>query len=268
MGYESLYEPDTNQIKSVYQLTPKPDKLDAVNLYEPIFSRKEMLKVFKLYFLGTGRAERKSEILNIDDVILYYISKENTLYAKSFNPIIVQNDYLGYKIKFDLKAFEVKFKKKSLDKNDYKQSFFAGFSFFEDIKPEQIDKRTKTYIGSINHFFKNLTEKYLKKTKYKLAYLGHKFRPKRVFDVQNINDDIYQIKLKQRAIKFEEGKYVPTVISVSHKNKESIIEFKKTFLRVDKFGNIIDLKNLIFRGDFANYKVAKMLPVNFTLEND
>lgn len=268
LGYETLYENNLKNLKNTYQLKPNPENLDTVDLYASPFSREEMLEVFKANFLGKGRPARQCEILNLDDVIVYYVVKENTLYAKSTNPIIVKNDYLGYKIKFDLIDFQVKYSSKTLDTHYLKQSYYAGFSFFEDINPKKQKRRQKIYEGSLNKFFKSLIEDKLDKTKFQVGYKGFVRKPEYIFGVKPIENDFFLIYLRSKVMKTFNSKYIPTKITLKHKGELSTLQFQKPHCRVDQFGNNIDIQNVLLMGDLAEYKVAKMLPVNFSLENN
>jgi hypothetical protein len=250
-------------LNKIYQLKPKADNLDTVNLYASPFSREEMLEVFKDNFLGRGKPARQCEILNIDDVIVYYVVKEKTLYATSVNPIIVQNDYLGYKVKFDLKAFEVEFHTKSLNSNYLKRSFHAGFSFFEDTNPKKARIRLKIYERSLSYFFKNFLENTLDKTNFQVAFKGFLEKPNDIFGVKPLKDNLFQIYLKPNFIKDLNGKYIPTKILLKYKSSMSTIQFQKTYFRVSRYGNNIDLENILLIGDLAESRIAKMLPINF-----
>lgn len=263
LGYEALYDTNIENLKKVYQLKPKAESLDIVDLYASPFSREDMLKVFKENFLGKGKAARQTEILNLDDVIVYYVVKENTLYAKSANPIVVQNDYLGYKVKFDLKAFEVEFYTKSLDNQYLKRSFYAGFSFFEDTNPIKAKRREKIYERSLSCFFKNLIENTVDKTNFQVAYKGFLEKPYDILGVKPIEDNLFQIYLKPKVIKALNGKRIPTKILLKYKSSMSTIQFQETYFRAGRFGNNIDLENILLIGDLAESKVAEMLPVNF-----
>lgn len=265
LSYKNIFESDIDNLKAVYQLQPQPENLDTVNLYSSPFSRKDMMKVFKKYFLGDGKAARRCEIENLDDIILYYVVKDNTLYAKSTNLIVVNNKYLGYKVRFDLKDFQVKYNYKSLSEQYLKRSFYAGFSFFEDINPKKEYKRIKTYKGSLRHFFKSLINEELESTKFKVGYKSFVRKPEDVFDVKKIDDVMHQVSLKSSVIKLFRGRPIPTRIILKYKNKNSTLKFNKNEFRVDNFGNNIDIQNFYLIGDLANYRVAKMLPLNFSL---
>ena len=266
LGYQNIFETDVENLKAVYQLQPQPENLDTVNLYSSPFSRKDMMKVFKKYFLGKGKAARRCEIENLDDIILYYVVKENTLYAKATNPIVVNNKYLGYKVKFDLKAFKVNYRRKSLEDFDLIQTYYAGFSFFEDVNPKKERKRIKIYKGSQKHFFKSLVNETFDETKFQIFYKRFERTPEQVFDIEKLNDKIFKISLISKVRTIENLKYIPTEIILRYKKEASALKFKKPEVRVDRYGNTIDIQNIFLTGHMASFKIAKLLPLNFSLK--
>lgn len=266
LGYQNISETDIKNLKPVYQLQPQPENLDAVNLLSSPFSRKDMMAVFKKYFLGEGKAARRCVIKNLDDVILYYVVKDKTLYARAIDPIVIDNQYLGYKVKFELKDFQVKYNYKSLSEQYLKSAFYAGFSFFEDINANKQRKRIKTYKGSLNHFFKSMINDELEHTKFKLGYENFVKQPEAIFEVTKLDDMLHKINLRSTVIKLFRGRPLPTRIILKYKNENSTLKFIKNEFRVDDFGNNLDIQNFYVIGDLANYRVAKMLPLNFSLD--
>lgn len=266
LGYESIVESDLNNLKDVYRLKPKPVDLDEVNIYQSPFSRSAMLEVFKTYFLGADKAAKRCKILNLDDVILYY-TNSNTLKAKSSLPIVIQNNYLGYRVVFDLRVFEVKYSSKSLDDEFLLESFYAGTSFFEDISPLKNRLRTQVYNTSLNKFFKSLVEDNLNQTDFSLAYKGNELEHEEVFEIKPAEEDLYQISLKPEVYETENGEYIPTKIILKHYFDISNILFLEPHIRVDQFGNNRDIENIRLIGELSNRRIAKMLPTNFSVEN-
>jgi len=265
LGYDAIFITNIEDLKEVYQLQPMAESLDTVNIYKSAFSREEMMEVFKTYFLGDGRPAKKCEILNPDDVILYYVVKENTLYAKSLNPIIVQNDYLGYKVKFDLQTFKVKYSTESLNDDDLTESFYFGYSFFEDTNPKKSRVRNKIYFRSINYFFKSLVEDKLDLTNFYVGYDGDLKNPETVFEVEPLSKNLYELSLERRAYENEmiDGEFAPTKIVLAYRYDISNILFLKPKIRINSFGNNLDVDNIRLIGELAEHRLAKILPNNF-----
>lgn len=263
LGYETIYITDLQNLQDTYQLNSKAVTLDAVNIYDSPFSREEMLEVFKTYFLGSGKEARKCEILNLKDVNVYYVKDKNTLYARSANRINVQNDYLGYNIKFDLKIFIVKFSNTSLDEEYFLESFYGGYPFFKDTNPRRQRIRQKVYFSSLNFFFKSLVEDRLDLTNYAVGYDGLLMDPEKVLDVKPLEENLFQVSLQHPNVDVETGAFLPTKIILTHNYDVSNLLFKVPVIRVDQYGNNLDFDKIRLLGALSEYRLAKMLPTDF-----
>lgn len=266
LGYESIYITDLQNIQTVYQLKPKAVKLDAVNVYDSTFERPEMMEAFKAYFLGTGKEARQCKILNSEDIILYFLRDENTLYAEASNPIIIQNDYLGYKVVFDLKSFKVQYTATTLEDKYLKESFYAGYSFFKDTNPTRKRLRQKTYFSSLNFFLKSLVEHKLDLTNFGVGYNGDLMSPKKVFNIKPLEEELFEVSLKDPKLDLETGEFLPTNIIVTHNYDLSNILFLSPAIRVDRYGNNLDYDKIRLLGELSKFKIAKMLPTNYLPE--
>jgi len=266
LGYTSYRLEDLNYFKSTYQLKPKPESLENVEVYTNLFTRKQMERVFLKYFLGTGKARSRSKVLNLDDVVLYYVGEENTLYAKSFNPIEVENKYLGYHVRFDLIDFEVKYRTKTLDDEFLRQTYYAGNTFFKDINPNKAEVRDDVYNSSLKNFFKHLAEGTLDKTEYKLLYREVEEDPYAVFEVIKPEDpsvQIMKVKLQPEYITYVNDEFVNKKFVLVHRGLRTTLLFEKPSFRIDKRGNLIDIKDVVLSGGLANSRVAKLLPLEY-----
>jgi hypothetical protein len=266
LGYDAIFITNIDDLKEIYQLQPRAESLNAVNIFKSPFSREEMMEVFKTYFLGAGRPAKKCEILNPNDVILYYVVKENTLYAESLNPIVIQNDFLGYNVRFDLQTFEVKYSTQSLDDDDLLESFYFGYSFFEDTNPKKSKVRNKIYFRSINYFFKSLVEDKLDLTNFYVGYDGDLANPETVFEVEPLSKNLYEVFLERRTYEMIDEKFAPTKIVLAYQYDISNILFLKPKIRINSFGNNLDVDNIRLIGELAEHRLAKMLPNNFLPE--
>jgi len=265
LGYKEIVINEFLKSNRIYKLEKSIDSLDTVNIFDSPFSREEMFEAFENYFLGTGRPARKSKILNPEDVILYYLKKTNTLYARSNAPIQVQNDYLGYNIKFDLKTFEVKFITESLDDQDMKKSYYDGYSFFVDINPKKKRKRERIYKRSLEKFFKSLIENNSENANFYVYYDILKRDPDYIFNIDPLKGNQYKVALKPMVVNYFDEEYYPSDIILRYKDKmTSTLKFQKPYTIIDEFGHIIDGKSIIISGDLAEYRLAKMLPTNYT----
>ena len=141
----------------VVYLVPRVFELSEVVVSDKDLSRirKRNIKIFKDEFLGTTFNAVQSKIINEEDIKFSYELKSDTIMAYSTNPIVVQNNALGYKITYYLDEFEYDTRRRVL--------FFAGNILFNEdlnLSAEQKrnfeKKRELAYKGSRMHFFRAL----------------------------------------------------------------------------------------------------------------
>lgn len=133
-------------------------ELREVVIEKNMFTRKQMMKLFKEQFLGINVAGKNCIIENEEEIYFDYDRKTLTLTAYSDKPLIIINNYLGYKIEYQLIDFQCKFNKFSMDSEFVTQFQFAGNSFFTELlnTKKVFKRRLNSYEGSTLHFFRNL----------------------------------------------------------------------------------------------------------------
>ena len=110
-------------------------------------------KFFTDNFIGNDTNAARSKIQNPEALQFYFRKKTNRLKVKAKEDLIIINDALGYKIKFQLDSFA----------NEYNSgiSVYTGFPFYEELTgtPEQQlawkQNREKAYRGSRLHFMRS-----------------------------------------------------------------------------------------------------------------
>jgi hypothetical protein len=120
-------------------------------------------------FIGTTPNAADCMIENKDAVKFYFYKKRNKLKVKSKEDLIITNNALGYKIKYQLDSFVY----------DYNGSIssYTGYPFFESMtgNPDQEQtwkkNRFKSYIGSRLHFMRCWYDSTLKEEGYLLEQL-------------------------------------------------------------------------------------------------
>jgi hypothetical protein len=121
---------------------------------KPDPNRTFYLNLFKDFFIGkTPNAEQcrilNSEVLSFDDD-----SKNQILTARASDFLILENQALGYRIKYLLESFEYDYRRKII--------YYAGHPSFEELKGNSSKQkkwqksRIIAYNGSMQHFYKSL----------------------------------------------------------------------------------------------------------------
>lgn len=110
-------------------------------------------------FIGYSNFAKQIEIVNTEDLKLYFNNKTRTLSVKSKKPIIIINKALGYKITYWLEDFKKSYTTKGI-------LSYRGFPFFEDLtKNKSVSKRRRNkwiknrisaYNGSLMHFIRSV----------------------------------------------------------------------------------------------------------------
>lgn len=108
--------------------------------------------IFKENFLGINKAAKDCKILNPKILRFHFDAENRVLTATAKDPILIENNHLGYLVEYDLTDFMM----------DYKNQYLLviGSSFFQDLKGSKSKhKRWNTnrkiaYNGSFTHFLK------------------------------------------------------------------------------------------------------------------
>ncbi len=107
---------------------------------------------FLANFIGTTPNAELCTIQNKDALKFYFYKKKNKLRIKAKEDLIIINDALGYKIKYQLDSFVYDY--------NTRISSYTGYPLFEELTgtPEQQEtwkkNRFKSYIGSRLHFMR------------------------------------------------------------------------------------------------------------------
>ncbi|MDB4924007.1 carboxypeptidase-like regulatory domain-containing protein [Mucilaginibacter sp.] len=116
---------------------------------------KRDLKSFIKNFIGTSVNAAQCKILNPEVLNLHPGKKgQYILEANADDFLIIENDALGYKIKYLLKKFIYYYK--------YDICYYDGSPYFEELegneqqKKQWANNRRKAYMGSYRHFFRSV----------------------------------------------------------------------------------------------------------------
>ncbi len=120
-------------------------------------------------FIGNTPNAAQCSIENKDVVKFYYYKKRNKLKVKSKEEIVITNNALGYKIRYQLDSFVYDF--------NTKISSYTGYPLFEeltgsaDLQAEWKENRFNAYTGSRLHFMRCWYDSTLAEEGYDLELL-------------------------------------------------------------------------------------------------
>lgn len=240
-------------------------ELREVVVEKNMFTRKQMMKLFKKQFLGINVAGKNCIIENEEEIYFDYDRKTLTLTAYSDKPLIIINNYLGYKIEYQLIDFQCKFNKFSMDSEFVTQFQFAGNSFFTELvnTKKVFKRRLNSYEGSTLHFFRNLISNKWNKKEFTLYEGSFITNPQLHFKQTQIENGMYKIVVVPKKSINLKTKLVNQFNILFDNKKQSKIQFYTTEFYVDSFGVFTNYENILFSGEIVSKRIGDMLPTNF-----
>jgi len=268
------------------RLKPEETILDELVIDKNVFTRKEMLKAFRYFFIGNTKNAKKTKIVNENDLVFYFDTKTNQLFAHSDKPIIINNENLGYTINFHLDTFQVQFNYQTLNPKNYMNSNYFGYSLFsENGTPNKktIANRAETYNNSNVAFFSDLVTDNLENSDYMLAVNGLGVNVEEYLKVESKSDGyklcIIKIPTRKRAdlsgVVLKGGNLnsklkkdttemeVPFVVFNRETKEQSQLYFQQKCVLIQKGGHLVNPNDVYFSGFFSDLKTADMLPIDY-----
>ncbi|MBO6607717.1 carboxypeptidase-like regulatory domain-containing protein [Psychroserpens sp.] len=307
LGYEKVIITDYKpSIRYKVMLNPVTSQLDEVYITTFDGMPKEIkIKHFREHFLGDTKNGRSCEILNEDDLILTYSKRNKQLTARSFKPIIVRNESLGYLVTYEIQDFVITYGNVDLRVNRFrpKSVFYQGTTYFQELDNEPNRKykkqRKKTYKGSVLHFMRAISEQRLKKEGYVLYSSGLPIDPDSYIRVTNIDSiNSYDVKIRAPLSILYDKKFQTEIIPIANNRKgkridpnEHIItdadslkaklylvpikqkevvkrDFFNIDFRIDQFGNHSPIDAFFFIGYMGDLRIGDMLPNDYNYQED
>jgi len=130
-------------ITQLSEVTIKPDP-----------NRSHYIAMFKDFFIGTTPNAQQCKMINPNVLLVDYDRDEAKLTVKTNQFLIIENQALGYRIKYLVNNFEYSSRTKII--------YYEGFPYYEDLKGSArkkkiwAKKRLTAYLGSPQHFFTSL----------------------------------------------------------------------------------------------------------------
>lgn len=266
-GFKTVYNQITSKASLQIILEEDVKTLKEVVLKRNYFSRKQMMSLFKNQFLGNNSAARKCTIKNENDIYFEYDAEKFVLYAHSDVPLKIKNEYLGYEINYDLNSFECKLYKLSIKPEAVISNFYAGTSQFIDIDSsvKNLKRRTKSFEGSIIHFFRNLVLENWGKEQFLLFEGSYQTDPKSHFTIKKLENGLFQIDVLPQEKGFHTKGFVAEFSILFDKREQSKILFYTPRFLVDAYGLYTEFDKILFSGEITEKRVANLLPSNYEI---
>ncbi|MES2375200.1 MAG: carboxypeptidase-like regulatory domain-containing protein [Bacteroidota bacterium] len=220
VGYESNTQTillNTEPVKLDIALSIKVTQLKEVKITSISKSdKKAALKRFKEEFIGTDKNADDCKITNPEVLNFAFYENKRVLEASTNEFLVIENNALGYRIKYMLKNFT-----SNLNTGDVT---YAGSQVFEEMpgsdskKKKWYKKRDEAYYGSARHFYRALGKDSLADAGFKIYRLTRQFNTKR--PPENVIDENIQ---KYRHYSMDSTFYWMGVKNSSHYTRQKLI---------------------------------------------
>jgi len=297
VGYQTYSQTiminNANIVLPQINLIPKTIELAEVKV-KPDPNWANYYSIFKRQFLGTNANAAQCKILNADLLDFQYDKNTHVLEASSYDFLVVENKALGYVVKYKLNTF-------SFDPNKG-FTYYDGVSVFENMKGTngQMRKWKKhqqdAYVGSPMHFLRSIISNQLSSQGFQILKLIRKANPEYrggPFDSKNkyiqmlvkqplnLNDfakrtdkpGLYALDFKDCLYIMYNKKNSGTSGDIyrpldmpDYATSIATLDEHETYSFFDNNGIITNPRSIIFEGDWAVYRFAEMLPVDYELE--
>ena len=275
-------------LKDSIFLTPQQFVLDEVVISKKAKDRDRPKRLKKFQKALLGKLEKKNSVKLVNPEVLLFEEKKGKLLAHADVPLIIDNKYLGYKLQFFLKEFELS----SNDDLRYQASAFfeplAG-SIKEEIRFNR--NRVKTYQKGSRSFFQDLVKRHIDEEKYELGYATLNWKADitsfesidvNTLDIVEQNPNTFEINIKGNLTVVHKDINI-TVVNSFHNSLSATINttvknVKKTPKQLqattsfiarnskivfDNYGMILNPLEIMEVGHWSESRVANLLPLDY-----
>jgi hypothetical protein len=275
----------TNSVNVNVVLKTKSIQLDEVKI-PPGNTLEDYYQLFVAQFLGISENGRRSEILNRNVLTLNYDKKKGLLTASANDVLVIQNNMLGYKVRYLLREFSYNAVTNT--------AIYDGDSNFEELDgTEKMKKawakhRLETYKGSFLHYLRSV---------YLNTVTKEGFVTNQLFSLVTNKNDLMstdRITIDNRALRYDT---IATVIDTSfislkapnfyltydpkkanakpkkasRNNKTAIdVNYNGSIIRmplkeaiIDRKGSYTDYRAFYIHGNMARRRIGDQLPFEY-----
>ena len=229
----------------VYDIAAVIIKADKTPVPETdIMPRSSKEKMFRKEFLGKDYNATRCRIENMEDIILIYNNRNNSLSAFCDKPIIIENNALKYRIYYFLDQFT----------SSKDSAFMGGTYYFREIPYSHTrlisDRRKNTYLGSRMHFIRSLWANRLEEEGFELNIVDSC----KIGYTNLVVDSTANEKL------LSQDKNI--IVRYPVKYQKSLLIVDKQTVAVEKSG-YFDPHGIRWSGFMASQRMADLLPFEY-----
>jgi hypothetical protein len=230
-------------------------------------------------FIGKTTNSKLCTIKNPDSLKFYFYKRKNRLKVLSNTPIEIENNALGYKIKYALDSFAYDYNTNA--------SVYTGSPLFEEMQPANEEQRAQwdanreeTYNGSLLQLMRNIYDKNLGKDEFEIQFIEKNKDSEMVVAVQDIyaalnyteedSTQTVEITPSQKTLAIIYKKEKPDVAYITA-NPQEPADFQLTYLFfsdapsiiIEQNGYFYEQNDVTLNGWMAWEKIADMLPYDY-----
>ena len=232
-------------------------------------------KFFTDNFIGNTGSAAQCKIQNPEALQFFFNKKRNRLKVKAKEELIILNQALGYKIKFQLDSFA----------HEYNTgiSVYTGFPFFEELSGTDTDKanwkqnREKAYKGSRLHFMRSWYSRNLANDGFVVEQVDPYSTTLKTTVIENPYDTLLFKEAEDKGVEvnyngklriiYKNALPDPTYLSESKlpsylKSQISILDINDGFV-IEQNGYFYDQNDVTNIGYWSWEKVAEVLPYDY-----
>ncbi len=276
LGFEPVRQSIKIQDKSVnvaIKLKVNSIQLKSVTINSAIDkNRARYMRIFINNFIGENVSAGECRLLNPEVISFHYEKNRDILTASADEPIQVENDMLGYKIKYLLKRFQYY--------DAYDVAGYDGDPYFEELEGTEAQQkqwennRKLAYLGSCRHFFRaamnNRTREEGFSVTEKTDDERHPLKPVNIDTMlKEVNNNYKALITKPVVSKRNDTTrrvlYI-TYIKTDPKQLTWIKQFLDTVI-IDKNGKLTPGMGVFsFHGQWATQRVAELTPLDYFVD--
>jgi hypothetical protein len=228
-------------------------------------------------FIGKTTFGNNCHLLNNDALKFYFSKRKNRLKVLASAPLEIQNDALGYNIKYTLDSFTYDYTTQT--------TVYTGYPLFEEMKPagdsqEQQWKanRMQAYKGSILHFMRSVYNKTLTDEGFEIQFIVNNdgrdtaIHLKNFYGALNYDKDdsssTVEIKPNQNNMAVVYKKAAPEQ-NYLNENDDALKKYQLSFLTfaqplsIESNGYYFEQNDITVTGYWSWQKIANMVPYDF-----
>ena len=234
---------------------------------------------FEENFIGKTANSSQCSIKNKEVLKFYYYKKKNRLKVLATAPLEIENNALGYSIKYTLDSFTHEYASQL--------STYSGYPLFKDMQPTDEaqraswnNNRLKAYLGSTLHFMRSVYNKRIKEEGFEIQLVAKNNDAETAIPVADFygalnyikNDSTQLVEMtpnqQNLAVLYNKEAPDPLYISqsgdVARKFQLSILTIApEQAIGIEQNGYFFDQNDITINGYWTWQKVADVLPYDF-----